>query len=230
MEKLPFLLHENKDFLVINKPAGLIVHPTPGKIQPSLTDWLIKNYPEIKGIGDDPKTRPGIIHRLDKDTSGVMIIARNQKTFDYFKKLFQEHKIKKTYVSLLWGKLKSKSGKIKMPIGLKSGTVKRTTNLKSAKMIKEAQTNYKVIKFINLRNKEFTLVEVQPITGRTHQIRIHFTSIGHPVVGDKLYGKRESMGLNRHFLHAQSLEFTSPNGSRIKIETDLPEELADLLK
>jgi len=224
------ILYEDKNFLIINKPAGLLTHSPAGKNQPSLTDWLIKNYPEVQKVGDEPETRPGIVHRLDRDTSGVMLIARNQKTFDYFKSQFQEHEVKKTYIALVWDTIAPKEGIIEKPIGLKTGTTKRTVHLKTAKMIKEAKTKYKVIKFLKLGNNAFSLVEVQPLTGRTHQIRIHFASIGHPIVGDKLYGKRETLGLSRHFLHAESLEFTLPKTGRLKIAADLPEELTIFLK
>lgn len=224
------VLHKDKNFLVINKPAGVLVHSVKGKEQKSLVDWLVKNYPEIRNVGDEPETRPGIVHRLDKDTSGIMLIARNQTAFDYFKNQFQEHKIKKTYIALVWGLVTPKKGIIEKPIGLKTGTTKRTVYLKTAKMIKEAKTEYKAIKFLKLGDNDFTLLEVRPLTGRTHQIRIHFSSIGHPVVGDKLYGKHETFGLNRHFLHAESLEFTSPEGSRMKCSIDLPEELQSFLK
>lgn len=224
------VLHKDKNFLVINKPAGLLVHSVKGKQQQSLIDWLIKNYPEIRKVGDEPETRPGIVHRLDKDTSGVMLVARTQTAFDYFKKQFQEHKIKKTYVALVWGLVTPKEGIIEKPIGLKTGTTKRTVYLKTAKMIKEAKTEYKATKFLKLGNNDFTLLEAQPLTGRTHQIRVHFASIGHPIVGDKLYGKRETLGLDRHFLHAESLEFSSPETGRFKIAADLPEELTTFLK
>ena len=224
------ILYEDKNFLVINKPAGVLTHSPAGKNQSSLVDWLIKNYPEIKTVGDDPKMRPGIVHRLDKDTSGVLLIARNQNAFNYFKKLFQEHKVKKTYIALVWGAVTPKEGIIEKPIGLKPGTTKRTVHLKTAKMIKEARTEYKAIKFLKFGNNDFTLLEVRPLTGRTHQIRIHFASINHPLVGDKLYSKREALGLNRHFLHAESLEFSSPETGRLKIAADLPEELTAFLK
>jgi 23S rRNA pseudouridine1911/1915/1917 synthase len=236
----PEIIYKTKDFLIVNKPAGLLVHQIKAgfKIydsrfkEPTLVDWLLKNYPEIKAVGDDPKTRPGIVHRLDKDTSGVMIIARNQKTFDYLKKLFQNHEIKKTYLVLIWGKVEPKIGIINKPIGLKAGTVKRTTWLKGVKLTREAITKYRVLKYSASNIKqEISLVEAEPLTGRTHQIRIHFASIGHPVVGDKLYGKKEMPeGLTRQFLHAESLEFTALQGERLKIAADLPKDLDEFLR
>ena len=206
-----------------NKPAGLLVHPI--KSHPSgdtLVDRLLKKYPEIKTVGDDPAQRPGIVHRLDKETSGVIIVARNQKSFDYLKQQFQSRQIKKTYLALVWGKVELKSGVIEKPLGLKSGSLKRTTRVEDAKMIKEAKTVYRVKKYIG----PYTLLEVEPLTGRTHQIRVHLASIHHPVVGDRLYSQRPlPLGLKRMFLHAASLELTLPNGSRNKFSAELPPDL-----
>lgn len=240
----PQIIYETKDFLVINKPAGLLVHQTKFKTknlklkteEETLVDWLLKRYPEIKDVGDrlvgkEAIPRPGIVHRLDKDTSGVIIIAKNQETFNYLKKLFQNHEIKKTYLVLVWGRIEQKKGVINKPIGLKSGTIKRTIWLKDVKAIREAITKFRVLKYLVSSSKEeMSLVEAEPMTGRTHQIRIHFASIGHPVVGDKLYGKKEMpVGLKRQFLHAESLEFSPPTGGRIKVAADLPEELKSFL-
>jgi len=246
----PEVIYKTPDFLAINKPAGLLVHPIKpttynpmptGRqeqpITPTLTDWLLKHYPEVKKVGDEPATRPGIIHRLDKDTSGVIMVCRNQKFFNYAKKLFQERKIKKTYLALVWGEVKPKSGIIKKTISIKHGTIKRTTW--SGRDEKEAITEYKVLEYFKLprlsalnlqKSAIFSLLKIMPKTGRTHQIRIHLASIGHPIVGDATYGKKENpFGLKRQFLHAESLEFTLPEGSRIKLEADLSEDLKDVL-
>lgn len=231
------VIYKDKNFLAVYKPAGLLVHPAKLRIKNEelkiedavLTDWIVKNYPEIKNIGDQPEIRPGIVHRLDKDVSGVVLIARNQKYFDYLKKLFQTHQIKKTYLALVYGKLEPKTGIIKKAIYLKPGTIKRT--VWQGKMEKEAITEYKVLKYFSPRESAFTLVKVMPETGRTHQIRVHLASIGHPIVGDILYGKKTNpFGLKRIFLHAESLEFSEAEGRRIKIEAELPEELKNLLK
>src|SRR3989344_8941692 len=148
------IIYEDKNIIAINKPAGLLVHSVPAKPKtsdqpPTLTEWLINRYPETKNVGDDPENRPGIVHRLDKETSGVIIIARNQKTFEYLKNLFQASQIKKTYLRLVWGKVELKSGTINKPIGLKSGTTKRTVAIKNAKMVKEAITDYQVKKYFD---------------------------------------------------------------------------------
>ena len=231
------VIYQDAEYLVVSKPADLLVHRTGiAKSEETLADWLVKEYPEIKGVGDDPITRPGIVHRLDRDTSGVMVVARNQKAFDYLKKLFQNHEIKKTYLTLVWGKVAPSAGVIDQPIGLTPGTVKRTTWIKKAKLVKAALTRYRAVKFLNFQDQIFTLLEVEPKTGRTHQLRVHLNAIGHPVVGDRIYGKSnlksqisKVLGLERQFLHAESVEFTAPGGGRIKVSADLPADLEQAL-
>jgi len=228
----PKIIYEDKGFLVLNKPAGLQVHAA--KIargagdareqEPTLVDWFVKNYPEVKTVGDDPELRPGIVHRLDKATSGIMVVARDQKTFQYLKSLFQSHEIKKTYLATVIGQPKEKQGVIDVPIGIKSGTLKRS--VRSAKMAKAAITDYKVLKtFVrdgaDGKEAKFSLLEVSPKTGRTHQIRVHLASIGHPVVGDHLYGpKKQPAWAGRLMLHALSIEFTAEDGKRMKFEAE----------
>src|SRR3989344_8590678 len=130
------VIYKDKNLLVLNKPAGLLIHTTSHQPkEKSLADWLLENYPEVRTVGDDPATRPGIIHRLDKDTSGVIIIARNQETFDYLKSLFQNHQIQKTYLALVYGKMADKTGVINKPIGIKAGSIRRSIH--SEKMQKE---------------------------------------------------------------------------------------------
>jgi 23S rRNA pseudouridine1911/1915/1917 synthase len=214
------IIYEDKNILAINKPAGVVVHPDKKHKTDTLIQQIIKKHPEIKNVGD-PSTssgqenlRPGIVHRLDKNTSGVMLVSKNQKTFDYLKKQFQNRKIKKTYIALVEGNVKEKKDVIKTP-------VKRFTKSR------EAETSYKVIK----RFEKYSLLEVSPKTGRTHQIRLHLKSIGHPIVCEKLYIKRPRcpFGLNRHFLHAQSLELKLIKGEKIKIEAGLPDDLQKVL-
>jgi len=221
------IIYEDDDILAINKPAGLVVHGSDN----SLVSWLLNKYPEIKNVGEDPE-RPGIVHRLDKDTSGILLVAKNQKAFEYLKEQFQNRKIKKKYLALIEGVIKSEQGIIDLPIGKsKKDFRKRASTGKIVGKIREAITEYKVIK----RFSEYTLVEVFPKTGRTHQIRVHFKAIGHPVAGDKLYGSKGE--LSRQFLHANSLEFKLPAGqsplggagARIKLEADLPEDLKNFL-
>lgn len=225
------IIYEDKDFLVVNKPAGLLVHPTDkiGK-EETIVDWLVKNYPSIKKVGDNPKLRPGIVHRLDKDTSGILLITKNQNAFDFFKENFKKGGIKKTYLAVVYGKLNGR-GIIKKPIGLVSGTTRRSTSSKKTKMVKEAVTEYKAIKSFIKKGKDLTLVELYPKTGRTHQLRVHLASIHHPIVGDRLYGlKKNVLEAPRQLLHAKSLEFTTPRGERIKVEAEPPPDFKNFTK
>lgn len=234
------LLYEDPDFLIVEKPANLLVHRARISDELTLVDWLLKRYPEIGEVGDDPRTRPGIVHRLDRDTSGVMVVARTQVAFEFLKKLFQEGKAKKTYVALVWGAVQSLRGEIHTPIGLKSGSVRRATQGKKLRLMKEARTRYKVLQRLSFEEEQFTLLAVYPETGRTHQIRVHLQSIGHSVVGDQVYGTSKTirrlaeqiakkLGIDRQFLHAESIEFTTPQGSRLKVSADLPPRLARAL-
>ncbi len=244
------VVYEDKDLLVINKPAGLIVHGVRGKHfregdqlkEETLVDWLLKRHPEIKDVHDftanvgqvNPEERAGIVHRLDRETSGIMVIPKTKEMFSYLKNLFQTRDVQKTYLALVWGKMPEKSGVIDKPIGIKDGTIKRTVHVKNARMVREAVTEYKVKEYIKISkigdDNWLTLVEVMPKTGRTHQIRVHMAAIGHPIVGDSLYGgKKSDLGLKRQFLHAESIEFAKPDGKRLKISAGLPAELESLM-
>lgn len=252
------VLYKDKDVLVINKPAGLLVHGIFNKSGPkhseeTLVDWLAKNYPETKEVGDTSEDglikqqRGGIVHRLDRGTSGVMVIARNQRTFEYLKKMFQGRLVKKEYLALVWGRIHERSGVIDRPISIKDGTVKRTVF--KGKMPRPALTEYQVLTHYAYRHgkhaDELTLLKIMPKTGRTHQIRVHLSSIGHAVAGDKLYGKKGELVfdqeaeegeqvkpflLDRQFLHAARLEFTTGAGrSKIVVDAPLPSELEEVL-
>lgn len=236
----PIIIYEGPDFLVLNKPAGLQVHGarvnasrSPETTRATLVDWLIERYPEVGKVGDDPAQRPGIVHRLDKETSGVMVVARNQATFEYLKSLFQKHAIVKSYLALVQGIPKDRAGTIDAPIGIQSGTLKRS--IRSKKMAKPAITEYAVKEAMRgvmadgIRTS-FALLEARPKTGRTHQIRVHFASFGHPIVGDKLYGpKKQPSWAKRLMLHASSLEFTMPDGNRARFEAASPDDFSAIL-
>lgn len=233
------IIYEDKNLIAINKPAGMLVHPTNISKEKTLVDFLFKKYPEIKKVGDDPENRPGVVHRLDKDTSGVIVIARNQKSFEYLKSLFQKHEIKKTYIALVWDKVIPQKGMINKPIGIKPGTIKHTVH--GGRMVKEAITEYETIGYYQFPRQSaagliprdsaiFSLVRVMPQTGRTHQIRVHFAAIHHSIIGDPIYGKKGNpFGLERQFLHAQSLEFRTSENKEIKIEAELSDDLKDIL-
>jgi len=229
------LIYENSDFVALNKPSATLVYlPQSARIvkksgfqsQPeTVADWVRAHYPESSAVGDNPGERPGMAHRLDKDTSGVLLVARTQKGFQRLKTFFKEGKIEKRYLALVWGKVE-RNGTVNKPIGLVGGTVKRGTRGKRIKMAKEAITEYAPLRAFEKNGIWFTLMRVMPKTGRTHQIRVHLAHIGHAVVGDPLYAKKENpWGLTRQFLHAESIEFTRENGKRIRIEAALPEEL-----
>ncbi len=219
------IVYEDKDIIVIDKPAGLLTHKaesSPG--EKTLVDFLIEHYPPIKNVGED-LSRPGIVHRLDRETSGLIITAKNNDAFKYLKNLFQERKIEKKYYALVHGILKNKSGVIDSPIAKLEG--KQTTQLKGKKELegKTAVTEYKVIKEF----EKYSLLDVTIKTGRTHQIRIHLKSIGHPIVCDKIYGTKKTVcpdNVGRMFLHAYHLSFITPSGAPLVLESDLPKELA----
>ena len=227
----PKVIYESKDFLIINKPAGLLVHKSVlnredlNPDEKTLVGWLLENYPKIKKVGDDPKNRPGIVHRLDKDTSGVMVIPLNQKTFEYLKNLFQKHEVRKTYLALVYGTVKSDRVVINKPIGIKTGSTRHSVH--STRMAKEAITEFEVVKRFSLKNQDLTLLRAYPKTGRTHQIRVHLASICCPVVGDKLYGRKNELfpELGRQFLHAEAIEFKDSRGKELRFEAPLPKEL-----
>lgn len=226
------IIYEDQDILVVSKPAGLQVHAAlhNDAKQKTLVDWLKENRSEVLGVGDDPKLRPGIVHRLDKDTSGVLVVAKNQPAFEFLKKQFQEKVLKKTYLALVHGMVKNDTGIINRPIGASRSDFRKRSSFGNLRgKVREAVTEYKVVQ----RLGEFTLLECYPKTGRTHQIRVHLKFLGHPVAGDKLYGGKKTIspeGLTRQFLHAKSLQITLPSGGKAVFEADLPEDLANVLK
>ncbi len=221
------IVYEDKDVVVINKPAGLIVHAAREGQKNTLVDQLLNYFPAIKNVGDD-SLRPGIVHRLDKDTSGLMVIAKNQKTFEFLKEQFTERKVDKKYLALVHGKVKDDKGVITKSISFSRKNHKKRSALLDSRS-KKAWTEYKVLK----RFDNYTLLEVQIKTGRTHQIRVHLASIGYPVVGDQQYKFKRQITpakLNRQFLHAFYLKFKLPGGKIRKFESDLPAELKKVLQ
>jgi len=231
----PEIIFENKDFLVLNKPAGLVVHPKTNyqkSEEKTLVNWLIKNYPGIKNIGDNPEIRPGIIHRLDKETSGVMLVAKNQDSFEILKNIFKQRLIEKTYLALVIGKMNNKQGKIDLAI-TRSISTKRTTKIKQGQKILKAETLWEVLKIYQDENNQIlSYLKLIPKTGRTHQLRVHLAAINHPIVGDYLYGGKTALKyrekLNRIFLHAYSLKFKY-NNTNYLFEAELPIELKNFL-
>jgi len=227
------IIFEDKNILVINKPAGLQVHPSDCKQNDTLTNALIVQYPEISEIHDetvDAYLRPGIVHRLDKDTSGVMVIAKNKETFEQLKKNFKDRNITKKYLALVVGNVEEESGIIEKPLARSAGFSKQLVARENTKTkIRQAVTHYAVVeKFEN-----FSLLEVFPKTGRMHQIRVHLASLGNPIVGDLIYGKKKEASasektVQRQLLHAKKLAFQL-NGENYDFEAKMPKDFADFL-
>lgn len=222
------VLYNNHGLLIIDKPAGMVVHPGAGFKGDTLASALLYNFKDIHLVGEDH--RPGIVHRLDKDTSGVMLVARTQEMYEYLKEAFSERKIKKEYIALVYGDLENHHGFIETPIG-KSKTDFRKQTAKDPVDPKPALTEYSVLEKFAIGVDKYTLILVKLHTGRTHQIRVHMSSIGHPLMGDELYGgKRTTLkDLHRQFLHAKKIEVQIPDKTWIEAESELSEDLKNVL-
>lgn len=224
------VLYEDKDLLALDKPAGLVVHSDSKTKEPTLADWLVEKYPNIREVGEPWVTpsgetiyRPGIVHRLDRDTSGVLVVAKTPESFVHLKKQFQERLAKKTYRAFVYGTMKNEMGIIEKPIGRSTSDFRKWSAEFGARgELREAVTEYKVLE----RGSDATYLEVYPKTGRTHQIRVHLKSIGHSVVCDALYASKQTciLGFSRTALHAFSLEIMSPSGKPLCFEAPLPED------
>ena len=225
-QSLPLdIIYEDKDLLVVNKAAGMVVHPAAGHYDDTLVNALIAHYPDITKA--DTELRPGIIHRLDKDTSGLIIIARNAITHSALANQMKRHEIVKRYLALVEGIVALDQGSIDAPIGRNPRHRQQmaVTVVKS----KEARTHFRVQERFN----RHTLLLLELETGRTHQIRVHLKAIGHPIVGDPVYGSgsiNRGLTLRRQFLHAYQLKFTHPiTGEGLNLEAPLPEDLQAIL-
>lgn len=226
------VIFENEDIIVINKPAGIQVHPSHNERKKTLVNGLVARFPEIMDVHDgsvDADLRPGIVHRLDKDTSGVMVIARNMKSFDALKESFKERHVEKKYVAIASGIFSEKEGVIEKPIARSTSYRKQVIARNNTKTtIRSAMTSYKV----RSEHGEYSVVDVFPKTGRMHQIRIHLASVGHPVVGDMVYGDKKSItgknGASRQLLHAESISFTL-FGEKYEFLAPLPKDFLDFL-
>ena len=223
-EAIPLkIIYEDDDLLVIDKPAGLTVHPAPGHTGHTLVNAILSYFPHLADISDS--LRPGIVHRLDKDTSGVMLVAKNSAAQLNLINQFKNHSVVKAYLGLVKGHLIPEDGIIEAPIGRDPRNRKRMAVVGEGRG-SEACTQYHVVKYIG----NYTLLEVRPETGRTHQIRVHLLAIGYPVVGDPMYGVKSAY-LSRQFLHASRLGFHLPStGEYVEFTCDLPIDLAQVLK
>lgn len=215
------ILYEDTDVLVVNKPAGLLVHPTTASTEPTLLDLLRAHIPGLDAVGDD-KARAGIVHRLDKLASGVVIVAKTPEAFVHLKAQFAQRLTEKRYTALVMGNVTDDSGTITFPIA-RSQSNARMAARPSSQEGKDAITHFDVLH----RYASATLLDVRIETGRTHQIRVHFFALGHPVAGDDLYTIRgiKQIPLGRLFLHARALTIDLPNGERKTFEAPLPPEL-----
>lgn len=216
------IIYEDDYIIAVSKPPGMVVHPAPGNRDSTLLNAILY-YNDTIGFNKD--VRAGIVHRLDKDTSGIVLIAKDFCSHNKLSLLFKERKIRKTYIALVLGNFKEKTGLIDIPI---SRSKKNRKMMDVSIAGRKAVTEFKIIKTYT----SCTLLEVCPKTGRTHQIRVHLSHIGHPVIGDKTYGNKETdllaenIGIRRHFLHAARITFIHPfTGKTVDIKDEIPEDL-----
>lgn len=224
-EPIPLdIVFESSDLMVVNKPAGMVVHPSPGHIRGTLVHAALAHAPDIRGIGGE--LRPGVVHRLDKNTSGLILLAKHDKALHDLQSEFKHRRVDKRYIALVDGSPPTPEGKIEAPIGRDPARRKRMS-ITAPTRGRPAETSYTTRRsFV-----EHSLLNVQPLTGRTHQIRVHLAFLGCPVVGDVVYGrKRPSIALHRQFLHAARLTICLPGQSEpTTFEAPLPEDLVEVL-
>lgn len=222
-EDIPLdVLHEDEHLLVVNKPAGLVVHPGPGHRDGTLVNALLFHYPAIEDVG--PPDRAGIVHRLDQETSGVLVVAKNQAALESLQESFRNREVEKAYLALVNGRVEPDEGIIEVPIGRDPEARQKMAPLPDGKY---GRTRFRIVR----RYRKHTLLEVHPYTGRTHQVRVHVSWLGHPVVGDAVYGHRHQPLLEaRHFLHASELTLTHPaTHEEMTFEAPMPPELHEVL-
>lgn len=225
-EDIPLdIIFENDDLIVVNKPAGMVVHPAAGHYSGTLVNAVLGYDPDMEGIGGEE--RPGLVHRLDKETSGIIVLAKNERAHNWLQDQFRLRKVEKTYLALVDGKPPTPTGRVEAAIGRDPSHRKKMAIVSQGKG-REAVSEYKTIETF----KNHTLLEFHPHTGRTHQIRLHCQFLGCPIVGDAVYGKRNpSLEITRHFLHAYRLKIILPNEKSPRtFEADLPDELKAALE
>ncbi|MFN2135024.1 MAG: RluA family pseudouridine synthase [Candidatus Promineifilaceae bacterium] len=232
-EQIPLdVRYEDDDLIVINKPPGLVVHPGPGHDSGTLVNALLAHCPDLPGVGDT--RRPGIVHRLDKNTSGLIVAAKNDLAMHFLQAQFKKRTVDKRYLALVDGRIRPEAALIDAPIGRDPLQRKRMSVIApgspraSSSRARAARTRYVTVE----QFADHTLVECAPLTGRTHQIRVHLAYVGFPIVGDRVYGRRKpSLPIERHFLHAAQLSFNRPSDqSRLTLMAELPPDLAAVLE
>lgn len=243
--KEPIVIHEDNDVLVINKPHDLMVHEDGHNEGSTVVDWFLNRYPEAKGVGEpgfsksgEELERSGVVHRLDRETSGVMILAKNQEAYEHLKRQFQDRLVKKEYRAFVYGRINDRWGTINRPIGRSAKDHRRRSAERGAKgVLREAITDFERIGMGEYKEEPFSYVKLMPKTGRTHQLRAHLRAIDRPIVGDSLYAdykmdKSNNLGLDRLALHAHTLELELPNKSVERFIAVLPrpfEEAAECI-
>jgi 23S rRNA pseudouridine1911/1915/1917 synthase len=240
---MPEIIFENSDYMVINKPAGLVVHADGKTEESTLVDWLVQNYPEIENVGEPliltgkggeavVIKRPGIVHRLDRETSGVMMVVKTPEAFEFFKNAFKDRDIQKTYHAIVWGHVKEDLGTIDAPIARSKSDFRKWSAQRGRRgQERPAITDYKVLSRFEEGKDTFTFLEVSPKTGRTHQIRVHMKYFNHPIICDSLYaeGKPRVLGFSRTALHSRMIRFTDPGGEERSFEAPYPEDFLQVV-
>ena len=232
------ILFENNDFLVINKPAGLRTHGDGKSEVPTVVDWILKERPDIVGVGEnmsiDGKVieRPGIVHRLDEETSGCLVIAKTQASFEYLKQQFKDRNVEKEYHAFVWGHFKEASGVVDEPIGRSSGDFRRWQAGRGVRgETREALTKWEAIRqFENENGERFSFMYLWPKTGRTHQLRVHMKYLQRPIVSDTLYGAKPGLGFERVALHARTIRFIAPDGKGLGVTAPYPPDFAGAIE
>ncbi len=228
------ILYEDSDCAVVNKPAGLMVHPDGRNKGPFLTDWITTKFPDAV-LADEPlkapdgslTRRPGIVHRLDRDTSGALVVAKTSAGFKSLKDQFRDKTIDKKYLAFVWGEIKEEFGTIRRPIGRNGSDFRRWSAQPGARgEIREAETYWTRLWTGKAETEKFSLIQAEPRTGRTHQIRVHLLAIHHPIVCDYLYAPKHpaALGFKRLALHSRSIGFETLAGKRLEISAPLPED------
>ncbi len=222
-ENIPLdVIYEDDALLVVNKPAGMVVHPAYGHASGTLVNAVLAHCPQIADVGGPD--RAGVVHRLDKDTSGLILIAKDSVTRAALQRQFKRRQVAKTYLALVEGQVQPREGVVEAPVGRDKRQRKKMAVVRSGR---EARTMYRAIEYF----ANYTLLEVRPHTGRTHQVRVHLSWLGYPIVGDAVYGRhRQRLLRGRHFLHAARIRFSHPATSEeVEFEAPLPPKLADVL-
>ena len=223
-ENIPLdVIYEDDVLLVVNKPAGMVVHPAYGHASGTLVNAVLAHCPQVVDVGGPD--RAGVVHRLDKDTSGLILVAKDDATRAALQRQFKRRQVAKTYLALVEGQVQPREGVVEAPVGRDKRQRKKMAVVRSGR---EARTLYRAIEYF----ADYTLLEVRPHTGRTHQVRVHLAWLGYPVVGDAIYGRRRQRLLRaRHFLHAARIRFSHPaTGEEVEFDVPLPPELATVLE